>query len=291
MNRIKFTGKSVAGDAENHGIRPNFAQMSNSELLYELEEKLSAMDEDSFDFEIADSYLKELQDRAPVMTEYDPESEWVRLNEKHPLIFEDDIFLRRNVCSGKRDKTRAVRILRIAEIAAAVVLCLTISANAFNFNPLKLLLNWAEEILQIQGNASGVMELPENSGSQYRSLEDALNKNKVSPALCPTWIPEDYKLVDVSAKSSESLTSISAYYAAPRGDLFIRIIKNYGQWAESSEKSPGGYIYESSGHEYYIITNFEVSKAGWADGSCSYTIEGKISENELKKMIDSIGGN
>ena len=39
---------------------------------------------------------------------------------------------------------------------------------------------------------------------------------------------------------------------------------------------------------YYVVSNQDLSKAGWESNDVSYVISGQITEQELKNMIDSI---
>lgn len=273
--------------AQKRKAQPDLSSKSNSELLNELEEKMSAMTENDFDYELVEQHLKALQDSAPVMTDYDPSAELASLQNEHSALFDEDNDSRITKPNVKSHK-KAVRFLRIGEVAVAAVLLLTVSASAFNFNPIKMFLNWAEEILQVQNGPSGMMELPEESVSQYKSLEEALAKNGADMGNLPSWVPEDYTLVNVSAKTSEGTAKYIAYYASDRGDMYIRVDQSNANWTETSEKNVGGYIFESTGFEYYIVSNIEDSKAGWTSGSYSYLIDGKITEAEIKKMIKSI---
>ena len=70
--------------------------------------------------------------------------------------------------------------------------------------------------------------------------------------------------------------------------MLISVIFDNTTWVETSEKNSGGFVYKKSGHEYYIVTNVNDSKAGWISGSYSYSISGRLSEDEIKEMIDSI---
>ena len=209
MNK-KLTDKELLGEARSCDCQPDFSSQSNSDLLNDLENKMSTMSEDNFDFTLVDRYLKELQDRAPVMPEYDSAAEFTQLKEEHSLIFENESDENTSVKVVKSKKPKVLRILRIAEISVAAVLCLTISASAMGFNPIKLFIRWAEDVLQVHGSPSGTMELPENSGSPYKSLEDALAKNGADFEGCPTWVPEDYQLIDVSVKISDGTSNFMA---------------------------------------------------------------------------------
>lgn len=272
---------------QNRIAQADLLSKSNSELLNELEEKMSAMTESDFDFELVEQHLKVLQDRAPVMTDYDSSVEFARLHNEHSVFFNEENDSPK-INSNKKRRKKVVSFLRISEVAVAAVLCLTFTASAFDFHPIKMLINWMEDVLQVQSGPSGIMELPEGSGNEYKSLEDALASKGTDSRGCPTWIPADYNLLNVSVKSSEIVSNFVAYYSSNRGDLIIEVTQFNSDWNGTSEKNPGGYIYEHSGYEYYIVSNVEDTKAGWTSGSCTYLIDGKITEKEIKTMIDSI---
>jgi len=289
MKRNKLTENIELGTAQNRNVQPDISTKDNAFLLNELEEKMSDMTEDNFDYELVKKYLDELQDRTPVMTDYDSSEEFARLQNEHStFIHENADSNGPKSSSQKKGQRKGLRALHIAEVAVAAVLCLTVSAKAFNFHPILSFLNWTEDILQIQSNSSGIMELPDGSGSEYKSLKDALDSNGADAGGLPTWVPTDYTLANVSVKSSDGIKEYIAYYTSSRGDMFIRVTTRKDNWNETSEKNSGGSIYKNSGYEYYIVSNKEDSKAGWADGSYSYVIDGNITEEEIKMIVDSI---
>ena len=59
-------------------------------------------------------------------------------------------------------------------------------------------------------------------------------------------------------------------------------------WNGRTERNDDGEKYEKDGVIYYLVTNQELAKAGWEHGNVSYAISGRITEQELKNMIDSI---
>ena len=103
-----------------------------------------------------EAYLNILQERAPVMEDYDPEAEWEETKVQHPLLFA--------VEPSKRSKKATVRRwlgpIRAVDNAVAEVLCLMITANAFGYNPIRQFLNWADGIIHVYSNPSGEMTLP-----------------------------------------------------------------------------------------------------------------------------------
>lgn len=264
---------------------------SNAELLSEIEDMLSQNEGSSLDEEKLEKYLAILQERAPVMEDYDPSAAWDKLQSEYPAIFDteerqDQLGF---VQSSTKREWQPRLLLRWTEVAIAVLLCFVLTAGALGFNPVKAFLDWAEGIIRVNSNPSGIMELPSDDAREYHSLEEALKKNDIHTNGLPTWVPNDYSLLDVKVRGTDRILRNTAIYESERGEMLIRVTKYMTEdWSAAEEKEDGGYLYSHNDVDYYIITNYEQCKAGWELGSCSYVISGQISEQELKEMINSI---
>lgn len=278
--------KSPAGNNRTDKDAFNLDAMSQTELLHEVETLMAAPAE-TMDTDRLERYLTALQERAPVMEEFDPETRWAELLDSHPLLFTKESAP--ESVKPRPARSRTARVLRWVTAGLAAMLALIVTASAFGATPIQSILDWADDILRVYTNPSGVMELPEQSPSEYHSLEEALERNEVDSSACPTWIPRDYQLTDVSAEHFGDMTRYLAHYDSDRGDLvvFIRQVKDM-TLSFTAEKEPGGYIYPSNGVEYYVVTNTENNKAWWQHEACYYMISGNILEEELITMIDSI---
>lgn len=62
--------------------------MTNTEILQAIEIMMDAPEEE-MNTDRIEEYLSILQSRAPVTEEYDSEVQWAKLEEAHPLAFED----------------------------------------------------------------------------------------------------------------------------------------------------------------------------------------------------------
>lgn len=71
-------------------FHPDYNSYSNMELLGELEEKISTMTENNFDFDLIEKYLLKLQDKAPVMVDYEPATEFASWQRKYDAFFKGD---------------------------------------------------------------------------------------------------------------------------------------------------------------------------------------------------------
>lgn len=81
--------KSAVGRKRSDSASASITEKSNLQLLNEVEAMLSVPAEE-MDTDRIEEYLSLLQKRAPVAEHYDPEEKWAKLEESHPLIFEEE---------------------------------------------------------------------------------------------------------------------------------------------------------------------------------------------------------
>ena len=274
--------------------RPNPAEMTNTEILQEIENMMNTPAEE-MDTSGIEKYLSILQSRAPVIEEYDSEVQWAKLEEAHPLAFEDSSQLEEmtSPLSARKEKLHHVRhihmLTRGAGVAAAVIVLSTVTANALGFHPIHAILQWAEGVVRVCINPSGTMELPDDTTSEYHSLAEALKCNGIDTDGLPTWIPQDYSISGVTAKITDGVTRCVAVFESERGELTMRVTAySMENTAATEERDETSVCYSRGGVDYYIMSNYDQSKVGWQLGLNTYVIGGQISENEVKEIIDSI---
>ena len=279
------------------GAGSTHAEKTNAQLLDDLERLLDCQEAEDLDVDQLEACLDALQERAPVMEDFDPASIMARLQAEHPALFESEEKENeeKEAISSPdasprpvRRSGRARRILRRVESAAALIVVLCIGASAVGLNPFQAITQWASEVLHIGRNPSGVMELPEGTASEYRSLEEALAAYGVDPSGCPTWVPEDYALYNVSVQDSSGGLKFMASYVADRGELYIRVTRFDDDSSINLEKEVGGYIYTLNHIDFDIIENNSSANISWQIGSHLYTITGPLEREEILNMLDSI---
>lgn len=265
---------------------------SNTELLAEIDRILEQGED--MDTERLEQCLSILDGRAPVMTDYTPEKAWERLQADHPLLFEkEETATAGRPKRAKKDtvprKYRGRKFLRVLEIAAMLSLVLVVTANAVRVNPIKAFLEWADEIVQVYSDPSGVMELPEDDPSEFHTLEEALEADGLSADGLPRWVPKDYSLFLVSSNCTDDSAKYSAFYKSSRGELLIGVVNYYNpRWSGVEEREDNSFIYKRDGTDFFLVSNYEQCKAGWQVNGYSYTIRGQITDDEIQRMIDSI---
>lgn len=294
-NRHEAYRFGVAGGSHD---REHIQDKSNTELLNEVIDIVETQSAEEMDVDAIMKRLALLQERAPVTMDQTPGELMADLKESHPLIFESlsdgepAVTVAAETAKPLSPKPREKRHSHFASISVSILaacFCLVVTANALGMNPVQAFLDWADGIIQIYRNPSGIMELPEDDPSQYHSLAEALEAYDMEPNQIPTWIPQDYQLSSVDVLDTGSLTQCTASFTSSRGELLFRATSfPDGDWSGRSEKNNDGEEYIKNGSIYYVVTNQELCKAGWDYEGISYVISGNVTEQELKEMIDSI---
>ena len=187
------------------------------------------------------------------------------------------------------------RVLKAVAAVLAVVLIfavgMSISAEAFHIDIWGKFANWTKEIFQFTDTPQGTTAAnpEEKYNAELKSLQTALDENAIKEKLVPTWMPVGYTSIDLNVKSSPRVLNINAVYEKNGSDLIIKIRQTIGVQAPQVEKNDDFIeAYVVDGVEYYIFSNTETLQAAWSIGEFECIIGGKITLEEMKRMIDSI---
>ena len=105
----------------------------------------------------------------------------------------------------------------------------------------------------------------------------------------PNWLPEEYSCIDVNVQESPKARSVFAVYDKGGEQLIIQIRQLIGGKPYQVEKSEDLIeIYSSDGVDYYIFANNESLQTAWVIEDCECYISGKLTMEEMKRIIDSI---
>lgn len=187
------------------------------------------------------------------------------------------------------------RAFRVAAAVLAIVVILvvgtSVTAEALHVDIWGKFATWTKEIFQFfdtpQGTTAANPEKEHNL--ELKPLRDVLTQEGVEENLVPTWMPEGYKSKDLQIMISPRVRNIYATYEKNDERLIIKIRQTIGVQAEQVEKNDDLLeVYVVDGVEYYIFSNTETLQAAWSIGEFECIIGGKITLEEMKKMIDSI---
>ena len=190
--------------------------------------------------------------------------------------------------------TVAARWMKRVAVVAIVCISLTtaaISAKAFAPDFWEKVAYWTREFFHFENVSDGTegQEPDKDVNMELNSLQEALDKYNVSDGLRPNWIPAGYICVDVRTAETPKARTISAVYDCDGEQFIIQIRQVLAGEPYQVEKSEDLIeIYCADGVDYYIFSNMDTMHIAWVNGEYECLIVGKISIDEVKKVIDSI---
>lgn len=170
---------------------------------------------------------------------------------------------------------------KIASMVAAIliVFCVgSVTAYAFGFGPIA---KWNEDRFWFE------------TVSVTTELANVVSDFNNSDNLVPTWLPKDYEFENVDIVNYSDWSGINSSFVKNTDNdtyhIFIDYYFNNANEHLTYEKIDKDVIkYTKNGIDHYIITNSNNITIVWLNGNFECSITGKITENEAKKMIDSI---
>ena len=205
-----------------------------------------------------------------------------------PEIAED-----KPISFSKRSAIASRWMKRVAVVAIVCVALTTaaVSAKAFAPDIWEKIATWTREIFRFEDVTDGTegKEPDMENNAELDSLREALAQHGVEEIFAPSWIPEGYVCVGVNEQETPKALRISAIYEKDGERLIIQIRQEFGSPPFQIEKNEDLIeIYTVDGVDYYIFSNCETLQAAWVVSEFECIISGKITLEEMKRIIDSI---
>ena len=193
----------------------------------------------------------------------------------------------------KRSAVATRWMKRVAVVAIVCVALTTAAVGAKAFAPdfWEKVAIWTKEIFRFESMTDGTegKEPDKKANIELNSLLEVMARYEVPKSIAPTWIPEGYICVGADGKHTPKALSISAVYDKTGDQLLIQIRQEFGSDPVQIEKNDDLIeIYTVDGVDYYIFSNYEVLQTAWVVGEFECIISGKITLEEMKRIIDSI---
>ena len=194
---------------------------------------------------------------------------------------------------AKRGSVTTRWMKRVAVVAVVCVALTTaaVSAKAFAPDIWNKVASWTKEIFHFENMSDGKNQQgpDKNISAELVTLQDAVRKYKFGENIAPTWIPEGYTCVNVSVSNSPKVLSIRAAYERDGEPLVIQIRQEFSSDPFQIEKNEDLIeIYTVNGVDYYIFSNDKYMQTAWIAGEYECLIIGKLTLEDMKKVIDSI---
>lgn len=191
----------------------------------------------------------------------------------------------------KIDASRWIRVAAVIAIVFVTLFAASTTAEAFGVDVWGKVAYWTKEIFHFaDGTQNTEVATPEKENNlELASLQDALAQQNISEKIVPTWLPKGYVHKDLLVTNSPKERLICAIFENNDVELIVRIRQTIGTQASQVEKNDDLWeVYVVNGVEYYIFSNTETLQAAWSIGEFECVIIGKITLEEMKRMIDSI---
>lgn len=182
---------------------------------------------------------------------------------------------------------------RAATVAAvlAIFMVITTSVNAFGYDLWGKVATWSQEFFHFEDETQGTEdnELGKQDNLEYASLQEALDKLRISERLAPIWLPDGYSLSELVVADTPRELSVYANFSNENKKIKVSIRKLIGSKPEEIEKSEGYILaYDANGITYYVFENNSNLQATWVVGEFEGLIIGNVTIEEMKAIIDSI---
>lgn len=267
--------------------------MSPRELAEALEETLEHMTEETYDPALIDAYLDALDEKAPMPEAPDPQAAFQAFTQ---ALQNGPQAPEANQPQGNSSpapvKGRSLRRSVVtAAITVALLLSLMVGAQAAGFNVFGNLARWTDELFFISPS------MPGNADSEqyHAAFQQALEEQKLPKELAPAWYPEGFTAGEPEAFMSDGNVGVQLTFDSEDGRFFAVDVTLYdltvGDWQFIFEKdSEDVEVYSSGGKMFYIMSNLNTYQAVWSNDGLFESIAGDLSVDEIKRIIDSIGG-
>ena len=124
----------------------------------------------------------------------------------------------------------------------------------------------------------------------YRSIEEALEEFQLDIA-APKWFPEQFGELEVTGTVMPGQKSVYAWVETDQKDFLGISYAKYGEGIPGTAIEKDGnspVLYESGGVRHYLLTDHNWRKAAWIQDGIECIIRGTVTEEEMKRIIDSI---
>lgn len=199
-----------------------------------------------------------------------------------------------SIRSSVTHKNASCRLRPVTVIAAvlALVILMSLGAEAMGFNLYGKLVRWTKDIFYISSNPA--TSDPTNPGNtdplEYQSLQEALRNLLMTDAPVPTWLPEGYALVKIQTGITPFDTEVFATYIKNEDELHIsvrQIKMDNPVYIQKDDKPVEVYTVKDA--TYYIFSNLDLLQAVWVTDVYECHLTGYITIEEMKMILDSIG--
>lgn len=208
--------------------------------------------------------------------------------------------MRQNVDQKYRDWQKDLRKRRVKkwalQVAASLILVsLTSSvvANALGLNLLQLAARWGNDTFNLFTQNQKKVTQNVVDKKTYSSMDEVFEEISSKP-LVPEWMPDDFTFKYAESFTRSDSTDIVLYYEDSTNKIIVFDFSIYnGSHVTDTDYEKDGNlveIYEKSNVKHYILKNLDQVQAIWNSLNVVYHINGDVSTEDMKTIIESMYG-
>lgn len=250
---------------------------TNVELIRNITAVLEARDYSGTDIDVEDAYKDFLSDHAMDQPLYDIDM----AGEEEPTP------------SPERKPVRTTRLARLALVAAiimAILLGTTVVASAAGYDLWGAITRWTADVFGFAtGKEPTEIDHGQIDNAPYSELEDYFLNQGLDLNVIPKYLPEGFRLIDVTSDETYEGTIITAAYSHANNEIILSyIIGAQNTSALYPKDTDEPVVYERCGVKHYLVYNEGKWGAIWETDNIVCRINGVTEKAELLKMLDSI---
>lgn len=247
--------------------------------------------------------IEEREKSDPSAPTFDPVAGWEAFQknycptEEAPILLCDDAQLEminqqhRVIRNAQRNSAKgpARHIKKIALVAAAigVFMSLLVAAQAVGFDVFGAMARWTDETFHFVA-----------SPTQNREVVDlcsALEEQGIPTEYAPTWLPDGFIAEEPQVTKTKRYTAVSARFSDGKNAILFSVTrydsKDSIDLTEYEKKRGDAIPYMNGRQLFYIFENTDRVSATYYDAEqLIVDVFGQISTDDMKSIIDSIGG-
>ncbi len=188
---------------------------------------------------------------------------------------------------------RLPQAVKVAVVTLVVTFSSITVAQAAGIDFYGMMGTWTNDIFQFRPSEDTPTSEQERVSGK---IQDELNANGIYQELAPTWWPEGFEIFELHSEKVEGEFDnvVCGYENKETNKVFnitFDVYYNPAWFSTQFEKDDTPMeVYESNGRSFYIMSNIDTLTATWSNGTIVVTVGGQLTRDEIKGIIDSIGG-
>lgn len=270
-----------------------------SETLKEFSDWFFSVAQEDYDEELLDAYLEEMDMLSPQDCSFDSQASLKKFHERFSTLFDGQ----KEPSVSEGPKHRVIRLpweLRKLGVVAAIIIGIfgmLVTAQAVGIDVLGAIGRWTEETFHFESLPVGSEQEP--AALSYSEccelLYAALEECGIDEDLVPKWCPDRFQATEPAVSKTSRSYRIYVEFQGKGEDFFSLVINRYQTPEDvdflTFEKDNSSVVQYTVGSMlFYILSNNDTATATWSDGMLVEKIMGNLTMEEVKTIIDSIGG-